>query len=596
MSFFSLPKGHYRSGHTSFTPDTLIDTLFDYKQFLGSADSAGAIASGPSTVKNIAVIGGGAAGLVCAYELSRVSNIRVTIYEADRVGGRMDSIYFDDPGYNRKVFEMGCMRFPPTSATLYHYLEKFKLETIPNFPDPGKVATQLYYQNSIIDWPKGATTPDNPDFKRIGKDFTSIVNSILGNASSPDTDNPSKLFDYWSIYQQKPTAENKANVVKAWQKVIDDWKDTSYYNAVYTLAQDTTIVSRAWTLEDMNKFGALGVGSGGFGPLFTVNFLEILRLFTNGLEENQELLGVGIGALVESFVNAIMNNRGKFIRDKVTSISLDGSRYSIQTRNGNPIIYDSVVVATTTRAMEFMGLTVAPASVLPQPQRVAIRNLHLMDSSKLFVLTRTKFWYAENNPYKKDLPANIQTDESLRGLYCLDYDSTDAKKVTGGKGVVLLSYVWGDDSSKLLALTPEERYNQFLSTLMQVNPLFAKLLIAQTEDVRSIDWENTGNFYGAFKLNYPGQEVSCQDAFFQFQQNQGLFLAGDSVSFVGGWLEGAMPTGVNAACAAVRYVGGQVIKDSPLTIPKDMYNYNNPPATTKAKPSKRAVKKKALQK
>ena len=142
---------------------------------------------------------------------------------------------------------------------------------------------------------------------------------------------------------------------------------------------------------------------------------------------------------------------------------------------------------------------------------------------------------------------------------------------------MLISYVWGDDSSKLLALTEEERYQQFLQWITKINPTFAKLLDEQREDTCFIDWENSKDYYGAFKINYPGQEQANHDAFFQFQaEKQGIFIAGDSVSFAGGWLEGAMPTGVNAACAAVRHVGGRLLPKSPLVeIDSDMYSYGH---------------------
>jgi tryptophan 2-monooxygenase len=585
MSFFSIPKGLFRTAN-AFSPSSLIDTLYDYGSFLSSADAQGAVAAGPSAPKQVAIIGGGAAGLVCAYELSRINNINVTLYEASgAIGGRMDSIYWPDGTLNQKVFEMGCMRFPTSSATLFHYLGKFGLPATRNFPDPGKVYTQLYYNNTIIEWPAGQPTPSNADFQRIGNDFTNIITSLLGDVNNPNTSNPSKLFDYWAIYESSPSAANKNNVIQAWQAIINDWKDISYYDGVYTLAQNTSIVTQPWTLEDMNKFGALGVGSGGFGPLFQVGFLEIIRLFANGLETDQELLQGGIGSLVDSFGATITTQGGSIIPNTaVTAVAQSNGQYQLTLSTGATVSYDSVVCATTTRAMEFMGLT-SGQSVLPQPQRVAIRNLHLMDSSKFFVLTTSKFWYKENNPTGADLPANIQTDESLRGLYCLDYDSQYGQPpITGGKGVVLVSYVWGDDSSKLLSLTPDQRYAQFLATLNEVDPTFAQMLSAQTEQVSMIDWENAANFYGAFKINYPGQEPANQDAFFQFQQaNQGFFMAGDSVSFAGGWLEGAMPTGVNAACAVAQYLGGTVLDASPLTIPAAMYDYSAAPATATKK-------------
>jgi tryptophan 2-monooxygenase len=613
MSFLSLPRGVFRMHqHTlkksqqgqEFIPETMVDMLFDYKKFLAAADTQKSIAiTPPATKKSIAIIGSGASGLVAAYELSRIKNIKVTLFEAgDRMGGRMDSIVVPDAPYNDKIFEMGCMRFPPTSYTLFHYLDKFNLKPVPNFPDPGVVPTKLLYQNRVINWPAGDSAPDDPAFRRIGKDFGAMLTYLLGDVTAPNVQKPTKLFDFWAIYQAKPSAKSKKGVVLAWQKIVDEYRDVTYYKAVYDLGQNTKILADKWSQEDMNKFGALGVGSGGFGPLYMINFVDIVRLFANGWEDNQELLQTGIVSLVDSFNDAISKTVKVRLNQKISAIvekpitvktkKAAASKYTLSFASGIPDeTFDSVIVATTTRAMSYMGLTVDGVtnikgklsdSILSQGPKVAIRNLHLMNSSKLFVTTKSKFWYADNNKTKKDLPFNMQTDELMRGLYCMNYDSDiedpKTKKMvpnTKGKGVVLISYVWGDDSTKLLALSAEERYQQFLEGIRKIDPTFADLLDEQREKVSYIDWESTTNMYGAFKLNYPGQEQDNHDAFFQFQaKNQGLFLAGDSVSWAGGWLEGAMPTGVNAACAAAQHVGATVIEGSPLTgIPEDMYRY-----------------------
>ncbi|KID56978.1 hypothetical protein JF50_14000 [Pseudoalteromonas luteoviolacea] len=605
MSFISMPKNLRKNkadaDSKGFVPKSMIDTLFDYKAFLDSSDSHGSIAlKAPEQQKSIAVIGGGASGLVAAYELSKIDNINVTLFEAaDRLGGRMDSVYVEDGDLNQKVFELGCMRFPPTSYTLYHYLNKFGLKATPNFPDPGKVPTELLYENKVIPWHAGQPTPSDKDFQRIGDDFNNIINFLLGDASAPDIENPSKLFDYWAIYQSDPSEQTKQKVVDAWQEILTQYAEVTYFDAVFKLAQNRSLVTRPWTQEDMNKFGALGVGAGGFGPLYGVDFVEILRLFANGWEDNQELLLDGIGALTQAFEFALLGAKtadGKpkvsiELNAKVKNISKSADKYELLvSNNGGRVVssqFDSVIVATTTRAMEYMGLTIAndigdqnceeQQDLVSQGVKVAIRNLHLMNSSKFFVTTERKFWYPENNPQGKTLPFNIQTDELMRGLYCLNYDKdVDGKPNTQGKGVVLISYVWGDDSSKLLGLSPEERFQQFLPAIYAVNAEFAELLEKQTQKVSCIDWESTPNIYGAFKLNYPGQEQSNKDAFFQYQQEHlGLVLAGDSISWAGGWLEGAMPTGINAACAAAKYVGAQIIDNSPLTgISKDMYDYS----------------------
>lgn len=601
MSFVSIPRGILRDEDSEFHRKFMIDTLFDYKNFLDKADASGAIGKGPESVKKVAVIGAGAAGLVAAYELSRVENLEVTVYEAsNRIGGRMDSIVIKDTPYNPKVLEMGCMRFPPTSYTLKHYLDKFGLQPAGEFPDPGKVDTKLYYENQLMDWKKGDKTPDNRDFQRIGDDFSKIIEYLLGTPPVEDwdremsffrregTEKPKKLFDYWDQYNKNQTAANKQLLIDSWQQLIDKYKDTTYYKAIYDLTRSDSPVDieREWSEDDMNKFGALGVGSGGFGPLFEVNFVEILRLFANGWEDNQQFLEQGIVSVVKAFYNAIITQGGNFIlQTKVKQVSKQDGQYVLNLSTEESATYDAVIIATTTRSMEYMGLTLqgndsTPAEeMVSQSTKVALRNLHLMNSSKLFVTTKSKFWYAENNLQKIDLPANMQTDELMRGLYCLDYDmdgNNPEKSTEQGKGVVLISYVWGDDSSKLLALSQEERYQLFLEGIRKINPYFAQLLDQEREEMHFIDWENTPNYYGAFKLNYPGQEQANHDAFFQFQnQEQGVFLAGDSVSFAGGWLEGAMPTGVNAACAAAAYVGAQLQADSPLdAISADMYKYS----------------------
>ena len=53
----------------------------------------------------------------------------------------------------------------------------------------------------------------------------------------------------------------------------------------------------------------------------------------------------------------------------------------------------------------------------------------------------------------------------------------------------------------------------------------------------------------------------------------GVYLAGDSVSWQGGWTEGALQTGINAACAVAHHLGGKVIEESPLTQNPASYEY-----------------------
>ncbi len=74
--------------------------------------------------QRIAIIGGGIAGLVSAYELSQLKH-HVTLLEADpRLGGRIKTHYFNDGTYA----ELGAMRIPSSHRCVMHYIEKFALE------------------------------------------------------------------------------------------------------------------------------------------------------------------------------------------------------------------------------------------------------------------------------------------------------------------------------------------------------------------------------------------------------------------------------------------------------------------------------------
>ena len=55
-----------------------------------------------------------------------------------------------------------------------------------------------------------------------------------------------------------------------------------------------------------------------------------------------------------------------------------------------------------------------------------------------------------------------------------------------------------------------------------------------------------------------------------------MFLAGDSISWTGGWTEGALQTAMNAACAVIHGLGGSVSggADTPMTLDATRYDYN----------------------
>lgn len=546
-----------------------LDTLYDYTAILSTTTPIGSIGSTPQNP--VVIIGAGPAGMVAGYELLRTGIQPVILEASDRIGGRNFTDVFTS-ATSDAIGEMGAMRVPVSAKAFYYYANQFGIN-VGTFPDPGHVPTTLYYENVASQWNFGGgpyPTPTSPPapgmFAQIETDWADFITPFI-NA----------LDDAW------PNMEKVHNL---WQEYIDTYGRMSFYEA---LVQGIP----GWGPAEFAAFGALGIGSGGFGPLFDIGFLEMLRVVLNQWETDQQLiLGLpgqnvfGIHALTESLYAAEVN--GESLQSigavqfnmTVTSIlpNNDGTQQiTYRDSNGNyqSLNSSAVIVATTTRSMQIMGLTLPSPRSVPEPiaqdVKAGLRTLHMTSSSKMFVRTPTKFWL--------DDPAiswNMQTDELFRGLYTLDYPWTD-------EGVILISYTWADDSDKLLALGKMERFKKFWEVINQIDPLFASYIDPQNvlpDDVLCIDWQATPNYYGAFKLNLPGQEPFLHAAYYQFLSvldpnvNTGVYLAGDGVSWAGGWTEGALETGLNAACSVLQHIGGSVVANSPLTQDPNLYNYN----------------------
>ena len=535
-----------------------VDSMYDYITFLtnGNPGQQGPpIATAPAgSPPTIGIIGAGAAGIVAAYELLRAGFKPVVFEATDRFGGRNWSQPFDPANPTTGgIAEMGAMRVPPSNETFYYYASTLFNMPFNPFPDPGHVLTQIYYQNQLYTW---AANQDPPQpFQDLSTDF----NTWVGNLTAP-------IYANW-------TPDLTANPV--WQQYVTDYAGVSFYSA---LAQGIP----SWTDVQLSQFGALGMGSGGFGPLYEVGFLEMLRLLTLGWEVDQKLMLNGINSLTGNLIAApaqpgtwasLEDLGAVLLNAPVVAIDVSGSELVVTYGAAEQMTVDALIVATTSRSAEIsMGLTlpsVSGAQLLDQGVRSALRDLPLMNSSKMFIRTATKFWVDDPS-----LPQTIQTDELPRGIYCLDYEGIDY-------GVVLISYTWQDDSSKLLAIPVPQRFELFKSIIQAINPGFAAALvpIGGDDGIINIDWEATEYYYGAFKLNYPGQEPDCQAGYYQYlsvltNNDTGVYLAGDSFSWAGGWTEGALQTGINAACAAAQHAGGTVRANSPLTQIPNLYDYS----------------------
>lgn len=559
-------------------PQAFVDTPnFIYADWLNrSGGINGQIGKVPPQT-SVGIVGAGPAGCVAAFELQKCG-ARVTLFDAEtdeeradqRIpGGRLYSSRFRDANgqATRDIAELGAMRFPPSEETLFYYLDAFDIQTTANFPDPGKQPTWVYYKGQGQVWSNPAVPPNG--FERVWRGWSDLVANGISNQNG-------RVF--WSsatfnqMLRSSPYNGSSLNsVTSAWQSYINEFGNDSFYSGLTKIfgpkAKWWVPGGAAWSAEDFTRFGALGIGSGGFGPLYNIGFNYIYRLLANALETDQRFVPGGISQLCENLIQQFQMRGGTYSADTRVDKVMVGQQgpgtVTLRLQNGVTPTFNRVIVATTTRAMEMgLNLSDAQADLSPNMQTThvdvgeAIDRVHVVSSTKLFLRTK-KFWNDTR------FPRNILSDTKCPQVYTLDYGDQQS-------GVVLVTYTWADDSTKTQALDGPgllAAMKQEIATITRNTPFydFADQLVPYTgnleRDMRFIVWQDTQDYFGAFTLAQPGQDPYIDTMFRDFgkagtKDDNFVYVAGDCTSWAGGWVDGALHTGLNCAAGVVQSLGG----------------------------------------
>jgi tryptophan 2-monooxygenase len=88
-------------------------------------------------------------------------------------------------------------------------------------------------------------------------------------------------------------------------------------------------------------------------------------------------------------------------------------------------------------------------------------------------------------------------------------------------------------------------------------------------DPITVSWEADRHFLGAFKGALPGHYRYNQRMYAHFMQDElpeeqrGIFIAGDDVSWTPAWVEGAVQTSLNAVWGIMHHLGGSTYPANP---------------------------------
>ena len=234
-------------------PVTMIgpDFPFPYDEYLRHPAGLGRVPA-ERLGTEVAIVGGGLSGMVCAHELLKLG-LRPVVYEADRVGGRLRSDRFE--GHPDVFAEMGAMRFPPSATSFFHYVDTCGLRTRP-FPNPltpaaGSTVVDLkgvsHYARGLEDLPPV---------------FAQVADAWLGALEDGA---------HFSEMQAAVRARDVARMKALWNPLVEALDDESFYGF---LARSPHFARFSFR----EIFGQVGFGTGGWDTDFPNSMLEILRV------------------------------------------------------------------------------------------------------------------------------------------------------------------------------------------------------------------------------------------------------------------------------------------------------------------------------
>jgi len=486
----------------------------------------------------IAVLGGGIAGLVGAYELERLG-YDVTLYEArSRPQGRLRTHRFADGTYG----ELGAMRIPLHHDATRHYVALCGLELRP-------FITSHQNLNGYYD----------------------IAGMMSRMYEAPEALYP--LFELSS--NQRNDAIPPKMLGRAVSDVVDGLTDAERASlrmphlASNRLEDLDQMTMRAFLEERCGPSATelIGLASG----LETMYDRSVMMLLRDALISSGEGFDEIVGGM--DLLPAAMGKRLERTRVEtdaaVVAIRRHESGVELTIERDGETFFE--VVPRVLCTIPFSALRRLDIEQgFSRAKLRAIRQLAYMSSAKVLLHTRRRFWEADHGI----VGGASQSDAIWRACY---YPSDNAKAeqmavagesryntmygayegghyvphdpaVSEQPAVLLGSYTWGQDARRIGSLDPEARRDVVVRSLTRIHPELAE--DGMVDDHASIFWDVDRWSGGAFCEPGPGDhsrlfaDTIAPDGVVHF--------AGEHASTDPGWIHGAITSSLRAVEEIVR--------------------------------------------
>ncbi len=564
----------YRNGHPE-----------DYSQISAALSPPPDITSiappGSCRGKTVGIIGGGLAGMAAAFEL-RKAGFDITVFEANphRIGGRVFTYYFDR---DRSLYgELGAMRIPVIHETVWHYIDLFGLDTRPFIQSNPNTFIYL----------NGIRVRNDPN----GANVKMHIYPTYGL----------NRWEYNYSWQQLGFMGIEAPVLEAPPEARREILEVLPQYSPYTLLWDSLDIRRAMESRGLSP-GAISMLSNLFpigGRFLYNNYIDFVQeYYPANFIYMYEITG-GLAKLPEAFFSSFTaGDPGRFYKNiprgllgnvrwksgtTVTGIYQEAGGKVMLAYTPTTLSKDASALPGTARgesrtaacssfdyvicAIPFSVLRVLDIRPLFSELKMqAVREVTYSPAQKTATLFSRRFWEEQGifgGGSYTDLPINTiwypssGFSDSASGPDCTGRTCRDAgcmgqtvgndggstgRRHTAMEGVLLSSYSFNMDAVRQGNLPEPARFSKIRQDIEKVHGLPDGSLNSTVIDSVTQFWDRDPFCRGTFCYFTPQQKKLFSWSMTQPEYGGRIFFAGEHVSAVHRWQQGALKSGMDAA-------------------------------------------------
>uniref|UniRef100_A0A674JV47 Amine oxidase n=1 Tax=Terrapene triunguis TaxID=2587831 RepID=A0A674JV47_9SAUR len=438
--------------------------------------------------KKVVIVGAGISGLTAA-KLLRDAGCKVLILEASgHLGGRIET-YRERDWY----MDLGPMRLPKHHRIVREFIKQFrlKLNTFYNID-----ANAWYLVNNVR--ARYKDVEKNPDILRYpvhpaekGKSATQLYEQTLDKV----TTDCSALKEKYDSFSTKEYLIKEGNLSRGAIDMIGDL---------------------------LNEDGR-----------FYMSFLHSVMAHVTFSNNSYDEITGGFDQLSNAFYQYI---RGSIqFHSPVVKILTKGDQVRVFYRRANTsvplsVTADYVLVTTTAKAARLIKFS-PPLSPL---KTHALRSIHYSKDVKIALACTKKFWEKDGIHGGRSI-----TDRPSRFVY---YPSHN---FPSGLGVILASYIWGDDAELFISLSDEKCVDVVLEDLAEIHQVPKDYIRSVCNKYVIKKWGLDRYSMGSYVSFTQYQYVDYSKALFQ---NEGrIHFSGELTAQPHAWIDTAMKSALRAA-------------------------------------------------